>query len=145
MLTSEDSVLTITVPEVFGNFGQQVSNFATDDMFDTPEVKPGEAIMGTDGILTAAALPVPVEFRFMLMADSPSITFIMEPWFGQEQQQRTKYTATVSLLIPQLNKRYTGTGYLTSYKPAPKAGKFLSAAMEYGLTLQSFLPSPANQ
>ncbi len=142
MLTSENSIITISVQEVFGGTPQQLSNFATDDMYDAPEVKPGEAVMGTDGILTAAALPVPIEFRFMLMADSPSITNIMEPWFGQEQQQKAKYVATVALLIPQLNKRYSGSGFLTSYKPAPKAGKFLSAAMEYGLTLQSFLPSP---
>jgi hypothetical protein len=141
-ITSANAVLIITVPNLF-NAPQQIQDFSVDDIYDMDDIAVGENLMGVDGILTSGFVFNPVTQNIMLQADSPS-NLIFEQWYQAELQLVDKYAATASITLNATGRKYTQTnGYLTSFSPAPSAGKTLKPR-KYGLTWQSVIGAPAN-
>ena len=82
-LTAANAVITLTIAGVF-NAGQQLQQFAADDVFSVEQVTPTETLMGVDGFLSGGRTPVPVPWTISLQADSPS-NFIFEQWFAAQE------------------------------------------------------------
>ena len=123
-LTAANAVLNITIPGVF-NATQQIQQFATDNVFDSPEVAPTETKMGVDGVLSGGMVFVPVDLEYMLMANSPSIV-IFDTWYLQQIAGLTTYPANGTVIIPNLKKMWNLTnGFLVGYKPLPPAKKMI--------------------
>lgn len=123
-LTTANSVLTLTVPAL-GIGPVQIQGFATDDAFDTPDVKPVETMVGVDGQKSAGFVAYLVPFTFILQADSTSID-VMDAIQEGISVLQDDVEITMSLESPALGKLWTGTqGSLTSYKPTPQGKKLL--------------------
>lgn len=141
MITSADAVLTLFQPILFP-IPQRIQQFATDDIYDTDQIKPTEALIGVDGFASFGFVNVLIVQNYSLQADSGSISFF-ETIFGQQYQARTVYPVSGTIRLPSLGKKYTMTnGALTGYKPAPDAKRTLQP-MRFQITWQSVLPSPA--
>lgn len=138
-LTAANSVLTITVPDL--DIGPvQLQGFATDDAFDTPEVKPAEVMVGVDGKKSQGYVAFLVPFKFTLQADSLSIDIMDAIEEAQEAAQET-YAIGISLSAPGLSKLWTFTnGTITSFKKTP-AGKKLMQPQNYEITCEKMISS----
>ena len=134
-------VLTLSIPIVFPT-GQQIQGFANDEVFDIPQIKSAETMMGVDGILSVGFVFVPVIQTISLQADSAS-NLIFDQWWAQQQANKTSYLASGLILIPSVGAKYTlNGGVLTGYKPAPNAKKLLQPRT-YEITWQGIAPAPA--
>lgn len=138
-LTSFNSVLTLTVSEL--DIGPvQIQGFATDDAFDTPEVKPVEVMVGVDGQKSSGFVAYLVPFTFILQATSTSID-VMDAIQEGIQALGDDVDIEMTLESPALGKLWTGQqGSLTSYKPTPQ-GKKLLGPQKYELTFQKMISS----
>ena len=141
MITSADATLTMTQPTLFPT-PQTIARFATDDVYDTPDIKAMEALMGVDGYLSFGFVFVPTMQNYTLQADSPSISFF-ETLFTQQRQAKTIYPVSGLIVLPSLDKKYIMTnGGLSGYKSAPDAKRVLQP-MKFQITWESILPAPA--
>lgn len=138
-LTAANSVLTLSVPAL--DIGPvQIQGFATDDAFDTPEVKPVEVVVGVDGQKSSGRVAYLVPFTFILQANSTSID-VMDAIQEGIQALGDDVEIGMSLESPALGKLWTGVnGSLTSYKPIPQ-GKKLLGPQKYELTFQQMISS----
>lgn len=138
-LTTANSVLTIACPTL--SIGPvQIQGFATDDAFDTPEVKPVEAVVGVDGQKSSGYVAYLVPFEFILQANSTSID-VMDAIQEGIQALTDDVEITMSLESPALGKLWTGqNGSLTSYKPTPQ-GKKLLGPQKYQITFERMISS----
>src|ERR1700726_4810088 len=88
-ITSANAAITLAVPLLFpAPFTLQ--GFSTDDIYDVPSIKAGEAQMGVDGELSAGFVFEPVPQTFTLQADSPSNAFF-DNLYAAEQVLKDKY------------------------------------------------------
>src|SRR5579872_6027070 len=67
-----NSVLTLSATAL-DILGVQIQGFATDDAFDTTNVKPIEVMVGVDGQKSSGYVAYLVPFKFILQANSTSI------------------------------------------------------------------------
>jgi hypothetical protein len=140
-LTAANSVLTLTCPDL--DIGPvQIQGFATDDAFDTTEVKPAEVMVGVDGKKSEGYIAFLVPFKFILQADSLSIDIMDAIQEAQEAAQET-YELGVSLSAPGLGKLWTFTdGTLTAFKKTPQ-GKKLMQPQNYEITFGKMISAIA--
>jgi len=138
-LTAANSVLTLSCPDL--DIGPvQLKGFATDDAFDTPEVKPGEVMVGVDGKKSQGYVAFLVPFHFVLQADSTSIDIMDALEEAQEAAQET-YEIGVSLSAPGLGKLWTFVnGTITSFPKTPNAKKLMQP-QKYEITFEKMISS----
>lgn len=138
-LTNANSVLTLTCSDL-GIGPVQIQGFATDDMFDTPEVKPAEVMVGVDAKKSQGYVPFLVPFDFTLQADSTSIDIMDALQEAQEAVNET-FEISVSLSAPGLGKLWTfQNGTLTSFKKTP-VGKKTLGPQKYQITFEKMISS----
>lgn len=138
-LTNANSVMTLTCSEL-GIGPVQIQGFATDDAFDTTEVKPAEVMVGVDGKKSQGYVAFLVPFKFILQADSTSVDIMDALQEAQEAAQET-YEIGVSLSAPGVGKLWTfQNGTLTSFKKTPQ-GKKLLQPQTYELTFEKMISS----
>lgn len=138
-LTTANSVLSLSCPTL-GIAAVQIQGFATDDAFDSPDVKPVEAIVGVDGQKSSGFVAYLVMFKFVLQATSPSID-VMDAIQEGIQALGDDVEINVSLESPALGKLWTmQNGSLTSYKPLPQ-GKKLLGPQSYEVTFERVISS----
>lgn len=138
-LTNANSVLTLTVPDL--DIGPvQLQGFATDDAFDTANVKPGEVMVGVDGKKSQGFTAFLVPFHFILQADSLSID-IMDAIEEAQEAAKETYEIGVSLSVPGLGKLWTFTnGTITDFPKTP-GGKKLLQPQKYEVTFEKMVSS----
>lgn len=140
-LTAANAVITLTIPPLF-NVPQQLQGFGVDDVYDTPQIKSVEVMMGVDGILSSGFVFVPIPQGISLKADSPSIA-VFDIWWTQMQSAKDTFVASGLIRLPGLGKKYImNNGSLTGYKPTPDAKRLLQD-QKYEITWGSILPAPA--
>lgn len=123
-ITSANAVLTISIPLLFPT-PQQIQGFAPDDVFDIPQLRSVETMMGVDGVLSTGFVFVAIPQTISLQADSVS-NDIFDVWWGQMQATLDTYEANGQIVLPSIGRKYILTqGSLTGYKPAPAAKKLL--------------------
>lgn len=138
-LTAFNSVLTLNVPAL-DIIAVQIQGFATDDAFDTPEVKPVEVMVGVDGQKSSGYVAYLVPFTFILQATSTSID-VMDAIQEGINALGDDIAIGMSLESPALGKLWTGTnGSLTSYKPTPQ-GKKMLGPQKYEITFKKLISS----
>lgn len=139
-LTSANSSLVISVPGVFAN-PQVIQGYATDDAWDTENVKPNETMMGVDGNLSGGHTPYPVPLKIVLQADSDSVD-VFDIWRQAEDAADEAFQASATLTVPGSQKVYSYIkGFLTSTKPSPNAKKVLGP-QNFEITFQQVIASP---
>jgi len=127
-ITSANSVLTLSIPDVFPT-GQVLQGYAVDDAFDTDNVSPNEVQLGVDGIMSSGFTPFITKLHIALQANSVSLA-VFDAWAGAMLQARESYTANATLAIANISTLWTFTnGALTGYKPTPKGAKVLGPRM----------------
>ena len=138
-LTAANSVLTLTC-SALGIGPVQIQGFATDDAFDTPAVKPVEAICGVDWQKSSGYVPYLVPFRFILQATSSSVD-VMDAIKEGLDALTDDADIEMSLESPALGKLWTfQNGSLTSIKPTPQAKRMLGP-QEYEITFENVISS----
>lgn len=139
-LTAANAVITLTIPPLFTT-PQQLQNFGVDDVYDTPQIKSVEVMMGVDGILSSGFVFVPIPQTITLKADSASIA-LFDIWWQQMQAAQDTFSASGLIRLPGLGKKYImNVGSLTGYKPTAAAKKLLQD-QSYEITWQSIFPAP---
>lgn len=139
-ITSANAVLMLSVPPLFP-IPQQIQGFATDDIYDIPQIKSVEVLMGVDGVLSAGFVYVQIVQTITLQADSASNSFF-DTWWTQMQAAQDAYAANGLIRLPSIATKFAQTnGYLTGYKPAPAAKKVLQPRT-YEVTWESIAPAP---
>lgn len=140
MITSADAILMFTQPVLFPT-PQQIQGFATDDIYDTDQIKSLEALMGVDGNISFGFVFVPMMQNYALQADSVSVSFF-ETLFTQQYAAKTAYPVNATIALPSLGKKYVmNNGGLSGYKPTADAKRVLQP-MKFQVTWQSILPAP---
>jgi hypothetical protein len=138
-ITSANAVLTLSIGALYAS-PQQITNFATDDIFDVDPLQAAEAMMGVDGKLSAGLVFAEVQMKLALMADSPSIA-IFENWYQTQRKVGDVYVAQAEITLSSVNRSFALTnGYLTTYPPVSSAKKVLQPRV-FGLTWESIVPS----
>lgn len=123
-ITAANASIALVIPPLFTT-PQIIQGFATDDVFDVPEVESVETMMGVDGVLSGGFVFKPIEQLLHLMADSGSIE-VFDTWFVQQYAAQSTYIASGTVNLPAISKSFTFTnGYLVGYKPLPQAKKLL--------------------
>lgn len=139
-ITSANAILMLAIPALFP-IPQQLQQFATDDVYDVPQIKSVEVLMGVDGVLSAGFVFVQVPQQITLQADSPS-NDIFDTWWTQMQAAQETYEANGLISLPSIQTKFVQTkGFLTGYKPAPGAKKILQPR-QYEITWERIVPSP---
>ena len=139
-ITSANAVLLLTIPPLFP-VPQQLQGFATDDVYDIPQIKSVETLMGVDGVLSGGFVYVMIPQEITLQADSAS-NAVFDTWWTQMQAAQDVYVASGLIKLPSVATKFLQTvGYLTGYKPAPGAKKVLQPR-RYEITWQSIAPAP---
>jgi len=138
-ITSQNARLLLSVSGVFdAPFALQ--DFSADDIFDTNDVPPTEAVMGVDGNLTGGVINVPVVWSVSLMADSVSNVFF-DNWAAAQKLAGDVFTAQGTVLLTSIGREFTMVkGLLTGYKPMPDARRLLQAR-RYAITWQQVQPA----
>jgi hypothetical protein len=137
-ITGANAVIMLWVPNLFP-IPTQLQFFATDDVYETDPLQSAEVQMGVDGHLSAGWVAVPVEQRYALQADSPSVAFFDSVW-AASQQVRDVYFIQGQVKLPNLGKKWVQTnGILSDYKPQPDVKKLLQA-QKFRITWESTLP-----
>ncbi len=139
-ITSANAVLTLAVPPLFP-VPQQIQGFATDDIYDIPQIKSVEVQMGVDGVLSAGFVYIQIPQEITLQADSDSNDFF-DTWWTQMQAAQDVYAASGIIKLPSIATKFTQiNGFLTGYKPAPGAKKLLQPR-KYEITWERIAPAP---
>jgi hypothetical protein len=139
-ITSANLVITLTIPGLYP-IPQRLSNFATDDAFDSEASDIAETPMGVDGNLSAGYIPAPVVTTIHFQADSPSIG-IFDTWDLAEAQLVDKLPAGGTFTLPGVKRQYLMlNGFLRNVKRMPDARKTLQP-MQYTIVWGSRIPSP---
>ena len=121
-ITSSNSVFTLAVTGVIP-VPQLLQAYAVDDAFDSPEVKPAEAQIGVDGVLSAGYTPYIVPLDVHFSPGSPSIQ-VFETWLGAMDSANEVFFAQASITAPSLGKVWTfSNGVLTRARKMPDAKK----------------------
>jgi hypothetical protein len=123
-ITSANVFLTLSQTILFPT-PQSIQGFMADDVFDTPQVRTKEVLMGVDGTLSFgfvwAARPVTVA----LQANSPSLSFF-DTINAQEEAAQDVYPISGTLIYPSISTRFTlVNGAMTDYKFIPDAKRTL--------------------
>ena len=140
-ITAANAVLTLAIAGVIPN-PVQLQGFAPDDVFDIPQLKSVETLMGVDGLLSTGFVFTPVTQTVSLQADSAS-NDIFDAWWTQMQAARETYEAEGLIVLPSIGKKYTLVqGSLTGYKPAPSGKKLLQPRV-HEITWARIVPAPA--
>lgn len=138
-LTAYNSVMTLSAPAL-DIVAVQIQGFATDDSFDTTEVKPVEVVIGIDGQKSSGRVAYVVPFSFMLQANSTSVD-VMDAIAEGLQVLNDDIELGVVIASPALGKLWTlQNGSLTSYKPIPQ-GKKLLGPQKYEITFGQLISS----
>ena len=139
-LSAANVVLMIAVPPLFLT-PQQIQGFAPDDVYDIPQIKSVEVMMGVDGILSSGFVYVPMPMEITLQGDSQSNS-LFDVWWTQMQAAKDTYIASGILSIPTIGTKYILTnGSLTGYKPVPGAKKLLQPR-KHEVTWGGIAPAP---
>ena len=141
-ITSANSVVTITVNGLVPP--TQLQGFAADEIFDTPQIKPAEVVMGADGVMSAGWIPVPVEQNFSLMPGNLNDDSIrlFEIWAAANAAARSLFFATGVIYLPSTGRTYVcSNGVLTGYTVMPDAKKVLQA-VKFGITWEVVTTAP---
>ncbi len=140
-ITDANCALALAIPPIFP-VPQQLQGFAADDIFDIPQIRSVEVLMGVDGLLSGGFVYVPIAWEISLQADSLS-NQVFDTWWTQMQAAKDVYIAQGIIRLPSINTKFIlSNGYLTGYKPAPAAKKILQPR-RYELTFNSIAPAPA--
>jgi hypothetical protein len=140
-VTDANASLSLSIPPIFP-VPQQLQGFAADDIFDIPQIKSVEVLMGVDGVLSGGFVYVAIAWEISLQADSLS-NQVFDTWWTQMQAAKDVYIAQGVIRLPSISTKFNLTnGYLTGYKPAPAAKKILQPR-RYELTFNSIAPAPA--
>ena len=138
---SSNSVLMLSIATLFPT-PQQLQGFGVDDIYDVPQIKSVETMMGVDGVLSAGFVYVQIVQHVTLQADSAS-NDIFDTWWTQMQAGQTTYAAQGLIRLPSVATKFTQTnGFLTGYKPLP-AGKKLLQPRTHEITWERVAPAPA--
>lgn len=138
---SSNAVLMLSIATLFP-IPQQLQGFGVDDIYDVPQIKSVETMMGVDGVLSAGFVYVQIVQHVTLQADSASNS-IFDTWWTQMQAGQTTYAANGLIRLPAIATKFTQTkGFLTGYKPLPKGGKLLGPRT-HEITWERVAPAPA--
>lgn len=142
-ITSANSTFSLSCPAVYPT-AQPISGYAADDAFTFAKVKPAEAIMGVDAILSFGYTPYPVPLSFMLQANSLS-NDVMDTIRQAMDAALEAFVLNATIALPATGKRYTfQNGTFTDSEPGPAAKRLLSA-QGYELTFSKLIVSPIAQ
>lgn len=142
-ITSANAVLAIAVSGVFSS-PVQIQGFAVDDAFESEAVDQAEVQMGVDGYMSAGKVWVPYKMTIMLLANSPSIQEVFEPWRQYQDANSDVFRADGSISLPSVGMVYTlNNGYLTQAIPFPAAKKVLQP-VKYEITWQNIISNPTD-
>ena len=142
-ITSVNAVLMITVDSIFNN-PQQILDFATDDIYDSPPSALAEPRMGADGVLTGGLVYTMTEVTYHLQADSPSCA-IFDTWWQRQLQNKDLYFAYGSITLQSVGTKWNMVkGILRTWKTAPDARRVLEPRAAT-VVWQSITPQPSNQ
>ena len=123
-ITGANAVVMLSVTSLFP-IPQQLQGFAADDVYDNDSIDSVETSMGVDGNMAAGFVYVPIEQRYALQANSPSIVFF-DQWWSAMQQVQDVYFGQGLIALPSISKKFIMTnGVLVGYKPLPDAKKLL--------------------
>ena len=138
-ITGANAVITLAINSLFV-VPFQLQGFAADDVYDSDAIDSVETLMGVDGKQSAGFVFVPVEQRFALQADSPSVTFFDAWWTGMQQVQDV-FFANGQTSLPSLGKKWNMVnGVLVSYKIIPD-GKKLIQPQRFGIRWERIVPA----
>ena len=119
----------------------QLQGFTADDVTDSEDVAPVEAVMGVDGWYTGGFRYVPVIQGFTLQGDSPS-TIFFDLLYEAMKATLDVYYLSGSLLLPGPGKLYVmSKGLLTGYKPTPDV-KAIVGSQKFKVSWGTFSASP---
>ena len=122
-ITSADATIVLAAEGLFK--GTEIQGWTADDIFDVADVTTAETIMGLDGVLSFAWIPVSKTLTFSLMAGSPSLA-MLDIWIEAEDAQKKKFTASAIITLPAIGRVYSPSGgCLESYTPISAAKKYL--------------------
>lgn len=139
-ITSANAVIIISVAGLY-DVGQRIQGFTADDISGTDSIEQAEFSMGVDGRLSAGYAPVAVPQTITLQSDSLSNDFF-ENWWAAEQQERGKFIATSTIILPALSRKYALTrGFLRGYMPIPSLKRTIQAR-SYSLMWERVTPAP---
>ncbi len=134
-ITSANAVLTLNIGALYDS-PQQITQFATDDIYDVDPVQASEAMMGVDGHLSAGIVYAEVQMKIALMADSGSFP-LFENWYQSQRTVQDVYVAQGTLVLTAVNRTYSlNNGYLTTYPPI-SSGKRVLQPRVFGITWES--------
>lgn len=120
---------------------QQLQGFGVDDVYDVPQIRSVETMMGVDGILSGGFVFVAIPQTITLQADSAS-NRLFDTWWTQMQAAKDVYIANGLIKLPGIATKFIqSTGYLTGYKPVP-AGKKVLQPRTYEITWGTIVPAP---
>lgn len=138
-ITSSNAILFLTIGNLYPA-PQQIQGFAVDDVYGVEALANAETMMGVDGILSAGFVFVPVRQHIMLQADSAS-NLIMDQWYLAQQQTKELISATGSIALPAIQRKYTmAKGFMTSYVPVAEGRRVLQPR-RYEITWESIIPA----
>jgi hypothetical protein len=138
-ITAANAVYMISVTGLFST-PQQLQGFAADDVFSTENLQSAETQMGVDGRLSGGFVYKEIVQSIMLQADSDS-NFIFEQWWAAQQTAAEVLTANATVILKNLNSKYTLTrGFLTGFSPLPDAKKLLQPR-RFSITWNSVIPA----
>lgn len=122
-ITSADATIILAAEGLFS--GTEIQGWTADDIFDVGDVTNAETIMGLDGVLSFAWIPVSKTLTFSLMAGSASLPFL-DIWIETEDKLKRKLTASGVITLPSVGKIFTPSGgCLETFTPMPAAKKYL--------------------
>lgn len=107
MITSADSVILMTVDEIFPA-GIQLEKFSADGAWSTESRQVAETRMGVDGQMASGWIPNIKAVTVTLEADSPSLPYI-EQLIAAQDQSRHLFSISLAITIPSVGKVYTYT------------------------------------
>lgn len=140
-ITAANAVLTLAIPPLFP-IPQQLQGFAADDVYDVPQIRSVEVMMGVDGVLSGGFVYVQVPQEITFQADSAA-NRIFDTWWAQMQAAKDVYIASGLIRLPSVATKFgMFRGFLTGYKPAPAAKKILQPR-KYEITWERIAPAPA--
>lgn len=123
-ITSSNAKIYLQITGVFSS-AQPLQGFSADDIFDTNDIPPTEAIMGVDGKLSAGKIFVPLVQNIVLQADSKS-NDVFDGWNAAMEKLGDVYFAQATVMLTSVGKEYTCVnGTMTGYKKVPDARRVL--------------------
>jgi hypothetical protein len=139
-ITAANSVFQLVVTGLFP-VPQQLQGFAADAAFTTESLENTEIVFGVDGRMSAGYVFAPTVQEIHLMPDSPSL-LVFEVWQQAQQAAREVFTASATIVLPAINRKYALTrGVLSSSNPIVSVNRTL-APQVYRISWQSVIGEP---